>query len=98
MKSSATKRSALKKVQTLSAQFNVRPAGGPATANPGSGYSALVEGISEVLQAGRHHAAWSLNSIMSAAYWEIGRRIVAFEQQGKQRADYGQRIIESLSN
>jgi predicted nuclease of restriction endonuclease-like (RecB) superfamily len=39
----------------------------------------------------------SLNSIMCVTYWEIGRRIVAFEQQGKRRADYGERIIEELS-
>lgn len=65
--------------------------------NLGSGYHALVDAISDVLQAGRRQAAWSLNSIMSAAYWEIGRRIVTFEQQGKQKAEYGERIIESLS-
>jgi predicted nuclease of restriction endonuclease-like (RecB) superfamily len=63
----------------------------------GSGYDNLVDAISQILEAGRHQAAWSLNSIMCATYWEIGRRIVAFEQQGKHRADYGERIIEELS-
>jgi len=34
---------------------------------------------------------------MSAVYWEIGRRIVEFEQEGRARAGYGERIIEQLS-
>jgi hypothetical protein len=34
---------------------------------------------------------------MSAVYWEIGRRIVAFEQAGRARANYGERVIEQLS-
>ena len=38
-----------------------------------------------------------MNSIVSAAYWEVGRRIVEFEQAGRTRADYGERIIEQLS-
>lgn len=61
------------------------------------GYGALVQGIFKVLEAGRGEAARSLNSIMSATYWEIGRRIVEFEQKGKKRADYGERVIDQLS-
>lgn len=34
---------------------------------------------------------------MSAVYWEIGRRIVEFEQAGKERADYGEQIIKQLA-
>jgi hypothetical protein len=61
------------------------------------GYDALVGVISQVLDAGRSQAAWTLNSIVSAAYWEVGRRIVEFEQAGRARADYGERVIEQLS-
>jgi predicted nuclease of restriction endonuclease-like (RecB) superfamily len=61
------------------------------------GYDALVGNISQILEAGRHQAAWSLNTIMSAVYWEIGRRIVDFEQAGRSRADYGEKVIEQLS-
>lgn len=63
----------------------------------GKGYDALVSGISQILEAGRGQATWALNSVMSAVYWEIGRRIVEFEQAGKERADYGERVIEQLS-
>jgi predicted nuclease of restriction endonuclease-like (RecB) superfamily len=63
----------------------------------GKGYDALVNGISQILDTGRNQAAWTLNSVMSAVYWEIGRRIIEFEQAGKQRADYGERVIKQLA-
>lgn len=34
---------------------------------------------------------------MTATYWEMGRRIVEFEQRGKERAGYGEEIITSLA-
>jgi predicted nuclease of restriction endonuclease-like (RecB) superfamily len=34
---------------------------------------------------------------MTATCWEIGRRIVEYEQGGKKRADYGAELIEYLS-
>ena len=34
---------------------------------------------------------------MVETYWNIGRRIVEEEQQGKERAEYGEQIIEKLS-
>ncbi|NEP56384.1 MAG: DUF1016 domain-containing protein [Symploca sp. SIO2G7] len=30
---------------------------------------------------------------MTATYWEIGRRIVEFEQSGESRAEYGKQLI-----
>lgn len=35
---------------------------------------------------------------MTAAYWEIGRRIVASEQGGQARAGYGQAVIARLAD
>ncbi|MGC8384636.1 PDDEXK nuclease domain-containing protein [Pseudomonas aeruginosa] len=51
----------------------------------------------EVLDAARHAAARSVNALMTASYWEIGRRIVEAEQRGKRRAGYGEQLIERLS-
>ena len=34
---------------------------------------------------------------MTAAYWEIGRRIVEFEQGGEERAAYGSQLLERLA-
>ena len=46
------------------------------------GYPELVAGISELLERARRTAARSVNSILTATYWEIGRRIVEYEQGG----------------
>jgi predicted nuclease of restriction endonuclease-like (RecB) superfamily len=61
------------------------------------GYERLVFEIAGVLQAGRRQAAWSLNTIMSAVYWDIGRRIVEFEQKGRAKAEYGERLVALLA-
>ncbi len=49
-------------------------------------YEAIRTGIVELVRSARSTAARSVNSLMTAAYWEIGRRIVQSEQQGD-RAD-----------
>ena len=60
-------------------------------------YSNIHAGIVELLKTARSAAARSINSIMTAVYWDIGRRIVKFEQHGEDRADYGEQLIEQLS-
>ncbi|HJW37343.1 MAG TPA: DUF1016 N-terminal domain-containing protein [Candidatus Udaeobacter sp.] len=51
-------------------------------------YGGLIGGIAELLEASRHTAARTVNALMTATYWEIGRRIVEFEQRGKERAGH----------
>ena len=60
-------------------------------------YENIRTGIVELLKAARSAAARNVNSIMTAAYWEIGRRIVTLEQGGEQRAEYGEQLIELLA-
>jgi hypothetical protein len=60
-------------------------------------YNNIRAGIVELLKAARSSAARNVNSIMTAAYWDIGRRIVKFEQGGQRRAEYGEQLIEQLS-
>jgi predicted nuclease of restriction endonuclease-like (RecB) superfamily len=60
-------------------------------------YGNIRSGIIELLKAARSAAARNVNSIMTAAYWEIGRRIVTLEQGGEHRAEYGEQIIEQLA-
>jgi predicted nuclease of restriction endonuclease-like (RecB) superfamily len=60
-------------------------------------YDNIRNGIVELLKAARTAAARNVNSIMTAAYWEIGRRIVQSEQQGEARAEYGQQLVEQLA-
>jgi hypothetical protein len=60
-------------------------------------YGRVRAGIVALLEAARHAAARSVNALMTATYWEIGRRIVEFEQGGQERAAYGEALIERLS-
>ena len=43
-------------------------------------YDSVLGDISNVIDEARKSAARSINSIMTAAYWLIGRRIVEYEQ------------------
>jgi predicted nuclease of restriction endonuclease-like (RecB) superfamily len=61
------------------------------------GYAAVSDGIVQLLNAARLAAARNVNALMTASYWEIGRRIVEAEQKGKRRAGYGEQLIERLS-
>jgi len=60
-------------------------------------YENIRSGIVELLKAARSAAARNVNSIMTATYWEIGRRIVYSEQAGEKRAEYGATLIPRLS-
>ena len=60
-------------------------------------YDSILGDISNVIDTARRSTARSVNSIMTAAYWLIGRRIVESEQAGNVRADYGLALIERLS-
>ncbi len=42
-------------------------------------------------------SARAVNNIITATYWEVGRRIVEFEQGGKARAEYGEQLLKVLS-
>ena len=62
-----------------------------------SDYGRLMAGISDLLEQARRTAARSINSILTTTYWEIGRRIVEYEQGGKARAEYGEELLIHLS-
>ena len=53
--------------------------------------------IAELLQAARNTAYRTVNTVMVQTYWNIGKRIVEQEQQGKDRAQYGDLLIVNLS-
>jgi predicted nuclease of restriction endonuclease-like (RecB) superfamily len=60
-------------------------------------YSQLFTRVADLFEQARKHSARSVNAIMAYTYWEIGRRIVEHEQQGKKRAKYGEALIERLA-
>ena len=60
-------------------------------------YESILGDITNVIDTVRRSAARSVNCIMTAAYWLIGRRIVEFEQKGEARAGYGEKLLERLA-
>ena len=60
-------------------------------------YSDIHSDIVQLLKSSRRAAVRSVNAVMTATYWEIGRRIVDFEQNGADRAEYGKALLKRLS-
>ena len=57
----------------------------------------FIQEIKRIVTNARQKAYAAINSAMVEAYWQMGKRIVEQEQQGKDRADYGSQLLKSLS-
>lgn len=57
----------------------------------------FVDEIRGIIDQARNHAARSVDQARVLMYWNIGKRIFEKEQQGKERADYGAFLLETLS-
>lgn len=62
------------------------------------GYADLFSGVVVLIGEARRFSARTVNDVMTATYWEIGRRIVENEQSGRRRAGYGEALLEKLSS
>jgi len=60
-------------------------------------YESILASMVDLLESARRLSARSVNSVMTATYWEIGRRIIELEQGGQKRAKYGIQLIERLA-
>ena len=63
----------------------------------GVNYQTWSGGIASLLEEARRQSARHVNAILTATYWEIGRRIVEFVQAGESKAEYGKEILLRLS-
>jgi hypothetical protein len=61
-----------------------------------AGYGHLLEEISQVLEHARQRAVRTINTLLTATYWEVGRHVVEFEQKGSQQAEYGTVLLKRL--
>ncbi|MGA2253623.1 MAG: PDDEXK nuclease domain-containing protein [Thermoguttaceae bacterium] len=61
-----------------------------------TGYNEVLAGIVDLLQAARRASARTINTVITAAYWETGRRIVETEIGGAGRAEYGTELLKRL--
>lgn len=57
----------------------------------------FIREIKQIVTQARQKAYTAINSAMVEAYWQMGKRIVEEEQQGKERAHYGKQLIKILS-
>ncbi len=64
---------------------------------PWSRFDVLVSGLERVNEQARRAAARSVDQILTLRSWLIGTWIVAYEQEGRDRARYGERLIVSLA-
>lgn len=69
-----------------------------ATIPPDASLDALANEIVRLVQEARSAVAKHVNTTMVVTYWNIGRYIVEFEQQGSARAKYGARLLTNLSH
>ena len=70
----------------------------PAKPTSASNYEGLVANLSRLLEDARRVSARAVNTVMTATYWEVGRRIFEFEQGGRKRAGYGDELVARLAN
>jgi len=60
-------------------------------------YSGLMTNIGHILEQGRRQAVVSVNTILLRTYWQIGKEIVEYEQKGKEKSEYGSKLLDCLS-
>ena len=60
-------------------------------------YAYLVETISSTFREGQTKTIQAINTGLVTTYWQIGQHIVEFEQQGQASAEYGQKLLDHLS-
>ena len=65
--------------------------------NHTSNYNNLLDDIGEAIRSARQAALRAVNIGLLKANWEVGRRIIEFEQNGQERAAYGSDLLARLS-
>lgn len=57
----------------------------------------LADNIAHLVTSARARVAQSINTALVETYWQVGRYIVEFEQQGNVKAKYGDKLLTSLA-
>ncbi len=60
-------------------------------------YEGIFKDVKSILEKAKYRAYKAIDNIRVQAYWQVGERIVREELQHKERADYGERLIENLA-
>jgi predicted nuclease of restriction endonuclease-like (RecB) superfamily len=60
-------------------------------------YRLLITQISSAVSEAKKQVATTINSALVETYWNIGKYIIEFEQDGQARAKYGEQLLLNLS-
>ena len=61
-------------------------------------YLQLIDSITVLWNSARTKAISAVNTELLEANWQTGKYIVEYEQQGKERAEYGKQLLVTLAN
>jgi len=61
-------------------------------------YSRLIADLTSLIEQGHKAVVRYVNTALVATYWLMGRRIVEYEQKGKERAEYGEELLVRLAD
>lgn len=61
-------------------------------------YAAIITDIKDIISSGQKVAYNATNKAMILTYWHVGKRIVEQEQNGNERTQYGQALIDALAD
>ena len=62
-----------------------------------SEYELLLQNVGDALSRGRNRVASFVGAQTVYTYWEIGKHIVEYEQNGHEKAEYGSDVLNRLS-
>jgi len=62
-----------------------------------AGYNEILRDIRSLLEKATYQAYKAVDNLRVQTYWQIGERIVRAELEHKERADYGENVIERLA-
>lgn len=60
-------------------------------------YNLLIASVGILLEKARKEVYSQVNETLVKTYWEIGKQVVDFEQQGKEKVEYGSNLLNILS-
>jgi hypothetical protein len=60
-------------------------------------YDSLIESLRHVHDTALDHAARTANRSLVLRNWLVGARLVEFEQQGEDRAVYGEKLLDRVA-
>jgi predicted nuclease of restriction endonuclease-like (RecB) superfamily len=70
---------------------------GKGNARPALDYTALVAAVGQAHSTAQRHAVQAINVALTLRNWLIGYYIMEYEQQGSDRARYGERLLHNLA-